>query len=43
MLKGGWCLAEENVEAEVQAAEFEGVSELDAGGAIGEDLVDEPT
>jgi hypothetical protein len=36
------CLAEENVEAVVQAAEIEGVSVLDAGGAVGEELDEEP-
>jgi hypothetical protein len=41
--RGGECLAEENIEAVVQAAEFDGVSEMDAGGAVGEDLDDEPT
>jgi hypothetical protein len=41
--RGGECLAEENIEAVVEAAEIEGVSELGAGGAVGEDLEDEPT
>jgi hypothetical protein len=42
-LKGGACLAEEEIEAVVQAAEIEGVSEMGAGGAIGKELDNEPS
>ena len=38
----GEFLAEENIEAVVQAAELEGVSEMDTRGAVSEELDDEP-